>query len=111
MLRAPRRARQTRRDWGRPGRMKRVRTWDYSSGREKLRIDVGSRGHGDNGTPASLMRASAYIYGCAQTVDHYSRCEPDRASALAHSATGLAVVATAVLSQHDATPKVTRRHA
>ena len=38
---------------------------------------------------------------------HY---EPDRAPLLAHSAPGLAVVATTVLPQHDAAPKVTRRH-
>ena len=62
----------------------------------------------DNGTPASLARASTHRYGCMKNVDHR---EPDRASALAHSAPGLAVVTTAVLSQHDATPEVTCRHA
>jgi hypothetical protein len=40
-----------------------------------------------------------------------SRYGPDRAPRLADSATGVAVVATAVLPQHDATPKIPRRHA
>ena len=42
---------------------------------------------------------------------HHPRRKPDRASPLTHSAPGLTVVAAAALPQHDATPKVARRHA
>ena len=90
--------------------------------------------------PASLTRASTHRYGprkpwiitrklgvrrkrrdgmkcrCFSPTTHHrspyhTRHEPDRARPLAHSAPRLAVVAAAVLPQHDATPEVPRRHA
>ena len=96
----------------------------------------------DDSTCASPTRASAYIYGLAERVDHYKSSreveESSRETArrqeilrpviydsqpitLVRSPTGLHIqliqtpgwpwLPRTALSQHDATPQITRRHA